>query len=183
MTQAQAKALVMIFHGVEEMEALAPVDCLRRANVDVTLASVGSDRTVTGRNNIIITADTSIEQAASALFDLIIVPGGPGHSLLCENEMVLDLLRKQNQRGALIGSICAGPVVLHQAGILEGKHFTSFPSTEAVLPQRDRSNKVVRDNNLITAQGAGCSIEFALKLVEALCGSEVRENIAASICC
>ena len=177
----KAKALVIIFDGVEEIEALAPVDCLRRADVEVTVASAGPNHKVTGRNRIVLVADTSFDSADGS-YDVIVIPGGPGHSLLCENEAVLDLLRKQNHKGGLIGSICAGPVVLNQAGVLEGKRFTSFPATGEMLPMRDGSNKVIQDGNLITAQGAGCSISFALKLVEAVCGSDERDNVAKSIC-
>lgn len=177
----QSTALVIILDGIEELETIAPIDCLRRAGVAVTVASAGPSLTVTGRNNIKITADTFLD-AGGEPFDLVVIPGGPSHVAMAGNQVILDILREQDAAGRLIGSICAGPVVLQKAGILDGKAFTSFPSTQEALPARDPIRTVVRDANLITSQGAGTAIEFALALVEATCGAEIAGSIGQSIC-
>lgn len=174
-------ALVIITDGIEELEAVAPVDCLRRAGVEVTVASATSSLTVTGRNQIQICADVNLD-SCSREYALIVIPGGPSHVSMLEDSRILDILRKQEKAGKLIGSICAGPVVLKKAGILEGKSFTSFPGTKEVLPERDAQSEVVRDGNLITSQGAGTAVAFALALVEATCGEAASKSIAESIC-
>jgi 4-methyl-5(b-hydroxyethyl)-thiazole monophosphate biosynthesis len=160
-----ATALVIIIDRVEELEAIAPIDCLRRAGVRVMVASAGEGLKVTGRNGIGLVADSLLVSCLGQSHDLVVVPGGPGHAQLAENEELLGLLRKQ-----------------HASGKLVGKAFTSFPGTADILPGRDPSRRVVRDGNIITSQGAGTALEFALELVEALCGESVRREISASIC-
>jgi 4-methyl-5(b-hydroxyethyl)-thiazole monophosphate biosynthesis len=175
-------ALIIVVDGVEELEAVAPIDLLRRAAVDVTVAACGDSKTVTGRNGIQLGADRLLPELDGQSFDLVVVPGGPGHTALLEHDGLLDRLRAQNTRGGLIGSICAGPLVLAKAGLLEGKRYTSFPGTADRLPRRIADQTVVRDGQVITSQGAGTATEFALALVEALCGGESRAAIARSIC-
>jgi 4-methyl-5(b-hydroxyethyl)-thiazole monophosphate biosynthesis len=174
-------ALVIISDGIEELEAVAPIDCLRRAGVGVTVASASSSLTVTGRNQIKIGADVMLD-SCSGDYSLIVIPGGPSHVSMLEDSRILDMLRSQEKAGKLIGSICAGPVVLKKAGILEGKSFTSFPGTKDILPERDPQSEVVRDGNLITSQGAGTAVAFALALVKATCGESAAKSIGDSIC-
>lgn len=175
-------ALVIIVDGVEELEAIAPVDLLRRADVEVTVASAGNSKTVTGRNGIQLGADRLLQELDGQSFDLVVVPGGPGHTALLEHDGLLDRLRAQDTRNGWIASICAGPLVLKKAGLLDGRRYTSFPGTAALLPGRDPVSPVVVDGKLITSQGAGTALLFGLALVEALCGKAVRAEIAASIC-
>lgn len=177
-----SSALVIIFDGVEELEAVAPIDCLRRAGIQVTVASASGSLTTRGRNQITLVADASLDEAILAEYDLVFIPGGPGHAALVEDSRVKSLLLKQNKAGGLIASICAGPVVLKEAGLLEGKAFTSFPGTAGELPDRIPDRSVVRDGNIITSQGAGTALPFALELVEALCGEATRRAISESIC-
>lgn len=174
--------VVLLFDGVEEMEAVAPIDLLRRAAVSVTTASTGSSVELTGRNSIRLSADCLLKDCSETEYDMLVLPGGPGHSDLLNNGIVLDMLRRQASEGRWVASICAGPVVLDRAGLLEAKAFTSFPATQDQLPLRDPNKKVVRDGKLITSQGAGTAREFALALVDALCGKEKASEIAASIC-
>lgn len=175
-------ALVLLFDGVEEMEAVAPIDLLRRADVAVTTASTGASVDLVGRNAIRLSADSLLKDCADQEFDMVVLPGGPGHADLLDNQQVLDLLKKQAFNNRWLASICAGPVVLNKAGLLNGKAFTSFPGTQEQLPSRDPNRIVVRDGKLITSQGAGTAREFALELVDALCGSDKAREIAASIC-
>ncbi len=174
-------AHVIILDGIEELETVAPVDCLRRAGVHVTVASAGTTLTVTGRNGIKIVADVLLDSLQTDC-DLLIIPGGPSHKAMAADERILERLRRQDAAGKLIGSICAGPVVLNRAGVIQGRAFTSFPGTRDELPARDAESKVVKDGNLITSQAAGTATAFAIALVEALCGPEAAAEIAASIC-
>jgi 4-methyl-5(b-hydroxyethyl)-thiazole monophosphate biosynthesis len=179
---SQKTALVIVVDGVEELEAIAPIDLLRRAEVDVTVAATGPGTRITGRDQIRIEADMLLADVAGKAFDLVVIPGGPGHTSLLENQDVIDRLQAQQRRGGLVGSICAGPLVLKKAGLLEGKRYTSFPGTADQLPDRDPSASVVIDGNLITSQGAGTAIQFALALVGGLSGQEKARAVAESIC-
>lgn len=181
-TPSSRTALVILVDGVEELEAVAPIDCLRRADVKVTIASATEQTRVAGKNGIQLVADSLLGQADKPLYDLIVIPGGPGHKTLAANKNVLRILQHHAQSGKLIGSICAGPVVLKQAGVLAGHAYTSHPTTGALLPGRDPQARVVRDRNIITSQGAGTAVDFSLSLVEALCGRALRDEVAASIC-
>lgn len=176
------QALLIIVDGVEEVEALTPVDLMRRADIDVTMAAAGGTRTVTGKNGIRIEADALLEETSSEDWDLLVIPGGPGHKALMRDPAILERIRTQSGRGSLIGAICAGPLVLKEAGILEGKRFTSFPATAEALPERDPHAAVVVDGNLITSQGAGTALPFALALVKALKNPEAAAELARSIC-
>jgi 4-methyl-5(b-hydroxyethyl)-thiazole monophosphate biosynthesis len=179
---SEGKALVILMDGVEELEAVAPIDCLRRAGVETVTASAGGQPNVAGRNGIQLVADQLLGDALKEDYAMVVVPGGPGHAALMEDERILSLLRSQEAAGRLTGSICAGPLVLDKAGLLEGRQFTSFPGTTGDLPRRDPARRVVRDGTVITSQGAGTAIEFALALVGALKGEAVAAEIAASIC-
>jgi len=176
------KALVLIFDGVEEVEAVTPIDLLRRAEIQVTVAAVGGKHLISSKNNVRLQADALLEESPSTGWDLLVVPGGPGHKALLRDSTVHELIRAHNASGGLIGSICAGPLVLKKAGVLENKRFTSFPATVGELPERDPNAAVVVDGNLITSKGAGTALPFALRLVSALAGPEVADSLAGSIC-
>ena len=175
-------ALIIIFAGVEELEAVAPIDCLRRAGTGVTVAALSANLHVEGRNGIKLCADKTLDSCLENDYDMVIIPGGPGHALLMDDSRVLNLLNRQNSAGNWIASICAGPLVLEKAGLLDGKRFTSFPATAEKLPDRDAVQRVVRDGNIITSQGAGTAIDFGLSLVAALFDEAKSREIAAEIC-
>jgi 4-methyl-5(b-hydroxyethyl)-thiazole monophosphate biosynthesis len=178
----EKNALVVIADGVEEVEAVTPIDLLRRAGVRVTVASASGSLLVRGRNAIEIKADTLLRDHPEMEVDLLVIPGGPGHQTLANDEGVLDLVRAQDASNKLIGSLCAGPVVLKAAGILEGRRYTSFPATRETLPERIPDQSVVVDRNLVTSQAAGTAYPFALQLVESLLGPQARKEIAESTC-
>ena len=110
-----------MFDNVEELEAIAPIDYLKRANADVCLASLCSDIQVRGRSGIEITCDCLFSDEIYKDFDMVVVPGGPGTNSVLKNEAVLEFIARQYKRGAIIGAICAAPVVLKMAGFLDGK--------------------------------------------------------------
>jgi protein deglycase len=178
---SELKAIIVLAEGFEEMEAIAPIDLLRRAGVNVTVASITSSLIVAGRNDIVIKADCLFEEVSDKSYDLVVLPGGPGHTTLRENEELLKFLRKQHRAARLIGAICAAPVVLKSAGILGNSKHTCHVSVEQELPNRITDKPVVQDQNIITSQGAGTSTRFALALVQALCSKEKADTIARSI--
>lgn len=177
-----SRAVVLIFPGVEEIEALTPVDLLRRAGVPVDLLAVGRETRVIGRNAIQLTADGCLAESLDAPAALVVVPGGPGHAALLDDAVLLAWLRRQAASGAWLGSICAGPLVLQAAGLLEGKRFTAFPATAPLFAKPPLDEVVVHDDRLITSRGAGTAFPFALALVAALCGAETAAAIATETC-
>lgn len=176
-------ALVILGDNFEEIEALTPVDILRRAEVDVTLASRTGSLEVTGRSGIKVLAECLLGDAkAAGPFDLVVLPGGPGTGVLRADSRVIEIVREQATAGRWIGAICAAPVVLKDAGILKGKRITGHFSILEELPNILEKEEVVIDGNLITSRGAGTSVQFALALVEKLCGYEKALKIAHAIC-
>lgn len=176
-----ATVLCLIFPGFEELEAVAPIDVLRRAGVTVTVASLGPDRTVTGRNGIVLTADTTFGEAFSHIFDLVLLPGGPGVRTLRADPRVPRLLRDQVDSGRPVAAICAAPTALADAGLLEGRRFTAHPSVDEALPGRIAGEEVVEDGPIITSQGAGTALAFGIALVARLVSPEVAADVRKSI--
>lgn len=165
------KVAVVLAPGFEEIEALTPVDLLRRANFEVDI--VGLEQEVTGSHGITVKADKVIDLTL-AKYDLIVIPGGqPGADNLKNNETVINGLKAAYAKGSKIGAICAGPIVLEKAGILSDKKFVSFPGTDKEITSGDRISEaiVVKDGNLVTARGAGAAVEFSLALIDLLGGN------------
>lgn len=176
----QKRVLVLVFDGIEEVEALAPVDILRRAGVDATMASLEDSKTVTGRNGISFEADAFFEHIEPESFDLVFLPGGPGVLELIDDQRVFQLIRSFDQSEKPIAAICAAPKVLAATGILEGRDATSHQSVRSELPQPSDEPIVVSDH-VLTSQGAGTAIDFGLHLARLLTGDMVARSVAASI--
>ena len=177
----QKSALLIVGNGFEEVEALAPVDVLRRAGVHCLVASREQERLVTGRNGIQLQADELLEAVGGRRFDCIVVPGGPGTSSLRKDQRVLDLLKQHAAAGKLVTAICAAPTVLLDAGILPGPRHTAHVSVANELPEMDQSQAVVVDGQVITSRGAGTALHFGLALAAALVGQETADEVATSI--
>ncbi len=175
------KALIPIAPGFEEVEALTVVDILRRAGVEVVMAGTpASDVTpIEGRNRIMVLADTTLNKAAKDDYDIIILPGGAGGTEVLRNdERVKDLCRKQLHRDGLMAAICAAPVVLADAGLLDGRTVTCHPGVKDKLSGATViHDRVVIDKNLVTSQSPGTAMEFAFKLVELLYDKEKVEAV------
>ncbi len=180
MTTHPQCALVIVFDGVEELEALATVDILRRADIEVTMASVAPSLAVTGRNRIAFQADAQLSQVESQTFDLVVLPGGPGVFDLVNSARVAQILKAQHARQGEIAAICAAPKVLTANGLLANRSATSHASVQQDLP-RFTNQPVVEDGHIVTSQGAGTAVPFALALVRRLCGQAKADEIAASI--
>jgi 4-methyl-5(b-hydroxyethyl)-thiazole monophosphate biosynthesis len=174
-------ALVIVFDGVEEVEAVTPIDLLRRAGVEVTVAAPGARR-VTGRTAIAFEADMELEAAAARTYDALVLPGGPGVKALRSSRTVRRLIEEQAAWGRLVAAICAAPLLLKDAGALAGRRYTAHFSAAEELPDQDRSVPVVRDGSIVTSRGAGTSVPFALAIVASLLGPAAAAKVAEAIC-
>lgn len=177
-------ALTLLAEGFEEIEALAPVDLMRRAGVKVVTASLAPERRVTGRSGIVVEADTALaDLGTTALFDLVFVPGGPGVRLLRSDGRVAELLRRHAAADRWIAAICAAPLVLHDACLLAGRAYTAHFSAAGELPAIRAHERVVTDGRITTSRGAGTSIDFGLHLVALLTSPEQAAEVSKAICC
>ena len=175
--------LTLLADGFEEIEATAPIDLLRRAEAEVTVASCSDSLDVTGRSTITLRADTLLSQIPEPLaFDLLVLPGGPAVFELRKRPEIIDLIRDFADTGKPIGAICAAPLLLLDAGVITSDSTcTAHGSTEEEIPQLSKSKAVVQDGKIITSRGAGTAVEFGLTLMQELFGQEKANEIRASI--
>ena len=175
---------VFLANGFEEVEALAPVDFLRRAGASVMTVGVGGVQ-IEGAQHITVTADSDGTGLDFSDVEMVVLPGGmPGAAYLDRSPMVKDCLMKAAEKGALIGAICAAPSVLGHKGLLEGRRAVCYPGFEEALHGAILSEKSVeQDGNIITAKGPGAAIEFALTLVAAWSGDAAAQAMRESIQC
>ena len=175
--------LTLLADGFEEIEATAPIDLLRRAEAEVTVASCSDSLDVTGRSNITLRADTLLSHIPEPLaFDLLVLPGGPAVFELRKRPEIIDLIRDFADTGKPIGAICAAPLLLLDAGVITSDStYTAHGSTEEEIPQLSKSKAVVQDGQIITSRGAGTAVEFGLALIQELFGQEKANEIRASI--
>ena len=169
--------------GFEETEAIAPLDLLRRAGVEVLTVGV-TGKTVYGSHKIGIEADITIEQMDLTNLDMIILPGGLGGVASARaSQPALDALKFAWDNGKFVAAICAGPTVLADLHITDGRNATCYPGCESGMGGANMipDAACVQDGRLITGTSAGCAVSFGLKLVEALKGKEAAEAIARQI--
>lgn len=169
----------MLVDGFEEIEAVTPIDLLRRAGAEVTIASL-REGPVTGRCGIRIEADVLLSEVDPDSFDLLLIPGGPGVAELRSDGRPVLLARDFNAAGKIIAAICAAPLVLKDAGLLDGRRFTSHDSVHDELPGVT-DERVVVDGNLITSRGAGTALDFGLALVRHLVGEAAVADVERAI--
>ena len=176
------RVLVPIADGFEEIETMTIVDVLRRAGLEVILAGTEAGL-LTGSRKVRVMPDAWLEEVQDEDFDLLVLPGGqPGVDHLRKNAVVLQILQKMSQSKKWIGAICAAPLVLRDAGLLAGRHFTSFPAMEQEFQEGQYEQAdVTVDANLVTSRGPGTAMEFSLKLIELLCGKEKSEQVAGAL--
>jgi protein deglycase len=175
-------ALVILPEGVEELEAVAPIDLLRRAGVEVTVAALGETIHVTGRNAITLHADAPLSAVGEKPFDLLFLPGGPGVKHLRADPRVRAAVLAHHAAGRWLAAICAAPTILHDVGLLAGRRYTAHFSVAGELPDLLSAERTVADGPLLTSRGAGTATDFGLLLVEKLCSPEKAREIALSIC-
>lgn len=183
----EEKIMIYVFlaNGLEEIEALTPVDVLRRGGVEVKTVGVGGTA-VTGSHGIKITADiadSDLKDMSGA--DGVVLPGGmPGTLNLEKNKTVIDAVKYCAENNKLIGAICAAPSVLGHLGLLEGKKAVCYPSFESELKGYiPTDDYVCTDGNIVTAKGMGVSVEFGLALLAQLMGEDTANKVKASIQC
>jgi len=175
------KVLVAIADGTEELEAVTIIDVLRRAEADVTVASVG-DIQITASRGVKLVADAVISDCVGSVYDLIVLPGGmPGAEHLRDSKELTEMLKEQAASGRLYAAICASPaVVLKPHGLLGNKKATCYPSLLSELDNPEQA-KVVVDGNCITSQGPGTALEFSLKLIELLFDKQKSRQVAKAM--
>ncbi len=176
-----AKALVLMAEGFEEIELTSIVDILRRGGVTVTIAGL-KNGIITGSRGMKVQPDAALD-SIKEMYDMIILPGGsPGYINLGNDRRVIDLVNRYNAEGKIVAAICAAPSVLAKAGILAGKNATIFTGMENELKNAKYVDKpVVEDTNIMTSQGPGTAMEFALALLKRLAdekkAKETRERL------
>ena len=178
-----SKAVVFFADGTEECEALLVVDLLRRAKVEVIVASAMGRRELVSSHNIRLTADALAEEVDYADVDLVVLPGGiPGTPNLAANKTVTDTCTAFVQAGKKVAAICAAPSILAKLGLLEGKNATAHAAFQDQLAGAAvRDEEVVVDGAITTSYGLGGAIPFALELVRQLAGSAEAERIRNAI--
>ena len=175
---------VFLANGFEEVEALTPVDVLRRGGVEVKTVGIGG-KTVTGSHGISVSADLSEDEVELTALSGVVLPGGmPGTKNLDASETVKAALAAADQKGALIAAICAAPSVLGHNGLLKGKRATCFPGFESELAGATVCpDLAVTDGNVVTGKGAGAALPFALALLRYLKGAEVSDKVKNALQC
>ena len=184
------KAIVFLAEGFEEVEAVTPIDYLRRAGVEVAVVSVGAAAQVPGSHGIRVNADSvlsALEQQGgldSAAWDAVVLPGGgKGADNLAASAAVGGFVTAMDRAGKLVCAICASPaVVLAPLGLLEGREFTCFPGMEErVSGAFWKESRVVIDGSLVTSRGAGTAGEFAVAIIGKLLGRAEGEKVARAV--
>lgn len=174
---------VLLGTGFEEMEAIAPIDLLRRAGIEVKTVGV-TGKTVYGSHGIGVVADILPEDMELDAMEMIVLPGGLGGVASTRaSKPALDALRYGWDQGKFVAAICAGPTVLADLGITDGRNATCYPGCEGQMGSANMQPgaAAVRDGKLITGTSAGCAIPFALELIRALRGEEKAQAIAQQI--
>lgn len=162
--------------GFEEIEAVTVIDVLRRADIEVFTAGLVST-VVEGSHKIKMMTDGRLPDVSSEDFDVMVLPGGdPGYKNLSNSSRVMEMIKDFDRKKKIIGAICAAPMVLVKAGILDDKKATVFPTMERYIPKIGKG-KVIVDKNIITSQAPGTAMDFALKLVEILAGKEKADRL------
>lgn len=177
------KAYVFLAEGFEEIEAVTPVDLLRRKGMDAKLVSVTGNRQVTGAHGICYTADLLFKEVDFGALDGIILPGGmPGTKNLQAHQGLRQAILEFDQRGKWICAICAAPMILGEMGLLKGRKATIYPGMEEhLLGAEVSSQEVCQDGHIITSQAPGTAMAFALALTQAFLGKEAEKALAEDV--
>jgi len=171
---------IFLAEGFEEVEAITPIDVLRRAGANVTTVSIGLELYVTAAHDVHIKADTLLKNIDVNNADLLILPGGmPGTKNLSESTELASLLKDANAKGLLLAAICAAPSVFGGLGLLEEKKAVCYPGWEDTLKGAIiENNAVCHDGNIITSRGAGTAMDFSLYLVSILFSKQLADELA-----
>ena len=174
---------ILLGTGFEETEAIAPLDLLRRAGIQVLTVGING-KTVYGSHGIGVEADITLDQMDLTTMDMIVLPGGLGGvASIRASQPALDAVRFAWENSKFVAAICAGPTILADLGILSGRNATCYPGCESGMADAVLTDNVpcIRDGKVITGTSAGCAIPFGLLLIEALKGKAVADSIATQI--
>ena len=175
------KVALFIENGSEELEFIAPLDIMRRANLEVDLISANNEDFITSSHNVKILADKKIDEVNNILdYDAIVIPGGmPGSTLLRDNKKIIEFYQTMYNSGKLVAAICAAPIVLSAAGITDDKEVTSYPGFDKEIKYKNYNSEkaVVIDKNVITAQGPAVAILFGYEIVNYLLQDNTAEDV------
>lgn len=172
------KIFVFFTDGFETIEALTPVDVLRRGGCEVITVSVTGRKEVTSAQEVTILTDTLFEEIADEQADMLVLPGGPGTPKLYAHQGLMQKVKAHAETKGLLGAICAAPMILGRLALLHNKRATCFPGYEAdLLGATFTGNACETDGNITTARGAGVSLQFGLALLESLIGKQVATEV------
>ncbi|MDR2220945.1 MAG: DJ-1/PfpI family protein [Methylobacillus sp.] len=178
-----AKVLMPLAQGCEELEAVTVADILRRAGIAVIIAGLETGAVRASRGTVLM-PDNTLDAVLADDFDMMVLPGGmPGSEHLKNDARVIALLKSMASAGKYVAAICAAPMALHAANLLQGKRATSFPGVLDRLPGDHvyLNEKVVTDGKIVTSRGPGTALDFALTLVELLVGKPKRDAVEADL--
>lgn len=179
-----SKVVVPLACGFEEIEAINIIDVLRRADIEVFVASLDDDLLVDGAHQLAVQANAKIQDISADDIDMIVLPGGwGGTKALAQDANVLRILKEMDSKGKNIGAICAAPYALNEAGVLKTK-FTCYPSVENDIAKEgyiDDGSMVVEDENIMTSRGPATAICFGLAIVKKLQGEDVYNKVKAGL--
>ncbi len=171
----------LLVDGFEEIEAIEPIDIIRRAGLNVLTVGVNSEM-VKGAHDITIKTDILIEDVNKEDMELLMLPGGAGHTKLDEDKRVHELIDYANNEGIYIAAICASPSIIGKKGLLKGKKATCFPGFEEYLVGAEVVlDSVVKDGKIITARGAGAAADFGFEIVGLLKNKEVSDGLRGTM--
>lgn len=175
---------VFLAEGFEEVEALTPVDVLRRAGAEVKTVGIGS-KNVTGSHNITVAADITVDELVKENLEAVVLPGGmPGTLNLEKSSYVQEYIDYAVKNDLYVCAICAAPSILGHKSLLKGRKATCFPGFEKDLYGADYTDApAVADGKFITGKGAGAAMEFALLIAEKIFGREISEKTRKSLQC
>lgn len=175
------KVALFIENGSEELELIAPLDVMRRANLEVDVISANNEDFITSAHNVKIMADKKINEVNNILdYDAIVIPGGmPGSTLLRDNKKIIEFYQTMYNSGKLVAAICAAPIVLSAAGITNDKEVTAYPGFDKEINYKhyNSDKAVVIDKNVITAQGPAVAILFGYEIVNYLLQDNTAEDV------
>jgi 4-methyl-5(b-hydroxyethyl)-thiazole monophosphate biosynthesis len=178
------RVLVPLAEGFEELEAVTIIDILRRADVEVVTASLDPGPVRASRGTVLV-ADSTLEETRGSVFDMIVLPGGgPGTERLAADARVREMIVAAAGKGRHVAAICAAPKVLALAGLLDGRKATAYPGVLEELRRpgiRLEDAPVVVDGKIVTSRGPGTAMDFALTLVQILCGASQRHQVETAL--
>ena len=178
-----AKALVPLAKGFEDVEAVAVIDVLRRGDVEVVTAAIGTSMDVVSAHGIAMKADALFDEVGDAAYDAIVLPGGgEGTENLKNSDALIRRLVRQREEGGLICAICAAPTVLQEAGILDpSQHVTCYPTCQMDVECNWVNEPVVSHGGIITGRAPGSAMMFAIVVLDALAGHSTAQKVARGL--